>query len=109
MSGTMAAGFDALGESLTSKETLKSGVYGAISSILGTPGLSRRTNKVDEDGNVVYKKNADGSLKLDSAGRPQAETIWFGRGQNSKGEKENIWESIERVTPWRSGLYSNIN
>ena len=109
MSGTMAAGFDALGESLTSKETLKSGVYGAISSILGTPGLSRRTNKVDEDGKVVYKKNADGSLKLDSAGRPQAETVWFGRGQNSKGEKENIWEAIERVTPWRSGLYSNIN
>lgn len=108
MSDSFAAGLTALTESLTDKETIKSGIYGAISSALGTFGPSRRTNKLDENGNIVYKRNPDGSLVRDKSGRPIAETVWFGRGQNAKGELESGWEAILRATPWRSGLYSQI-
>lgn len=108
MSGSFAAGWTALTESLTDKETIKSGVYGAISSALGTFGPSRSTTKLDADGNVVYKRNSDGSLIRDNRGRPIAETVRFGRGQNAKGELESRWEAFSRATPWRSGLYSQI-
>lgn len=108
MSDSFAAGLTALTESLTDKETIKSGIYGAISSALGTFGPSRRTNKLDENGNVVYKRNPDGSLVRDKSGRPVAEKVWFGRGQNAKGELESRWEAISRAMPWRSGLYSQI-
>lgn len=108
MADSFAAGLTALTESLTDKETIKSGIYGAISSALGTFGPSRRTNKLDENGNIVYKRNPDGSLVRDKSGRPIAETVWFGRGQNAKGELESGWEAILRATPWRSGLYSQI-
>ena len=108
MSGSFAAGWTALTESLTDKETIKSGVYGAISSALGTFGPSRSTTKLDAKGNVVYKRNPDGSLVRDKRGRPIAETVRFGRGQNAKGELESRWEAFSRVMPWRSGLYSQI-
>lgn len=108
MSGSFAAGWTALTESLTDKETIKSGVYGAISSALGTFGPSRSTTKLDAKGNVVYKRNPDGSLVRDKRGRPVAETVRFGRGQNAKGELESRWEAFSRVMPWRSGLYSQI-
>lgn len=108
MSDSFAAGWAALTESLTDKETIKSGIYGAISSALGTFGPSRRTTKLDNNGNVVYKRNPDGSLMRDNEGRPIAETVRFGRGQNAKGELESRWEAFSRVTPWRSGLYSQI-
>lgn len=106
MAGSFAAGWTALTESLTDKETIKSGVYGAISSALGTFGPSRSTTKLDANGNVVYKRNPDGSLVRDSRGRPVAETVRFGRGQNAKGELESRWEAFSRAMPWRSGLYS---
>ena len=108
MSGSLAAGWTAFTESLTDKESIKAGVYGAISSALGTVGPSRRTNRLDEDGNVVYKRNPDGSLIRGKDGRPVAEKIWFGRGQNAKGELESKWEAFSRAMPWRSGLYSQI-
>lgn len=108
MSDSFAAGWTALTESLTDKETIKSGIYGAISSALGTFGPSRRATKLDNNGNVVYKRNPDGSLIRDNEGRPIAETVRFGRGQNAKGELESRWEAFSRVTPWRSGLYSQI-
>lgn len=108
MSDSFAAGLTALTESLTDKETIKSGIYGAISSALGTFGPSRRTNRLDENGNVVYKRNPDGSLVRDKSGRPIAETVWLGRGQNANGELESGWEAISRAVPWRSGLYSQI-
>lgn len=108
MSGSFAAGWTAFNEALTDKETIKSGIYGAISSVLGTFGPSRTTIKLDASGNVVYKRNADGSLKRDSRGRPIAETVRFGRGQNAEGKLESRWEAISRATPWRSGLYSQI-
>lgn len=108
MSGSFAAGWTALTESLTDKETIKAGVYGAISSALGTFGPSRTTTKLDANGNVVYKRNPDGSLVRDERGRPVAETVRFGRGQNAKGELESGWEAFSRAMPWRSGLYSQI-
>lgn len=108
MSDSFAAGLTALTESLTDKETIKSGIYGAISSALGTFGPSRRTNRLDENGNVVYKRNPDGSLVRDRSGRPVTEKVWFGRGQNANGELESGWEAILRAMPWRSGLYSQI-
>lgn len=108
MSGSFAAGWTALTDALTDKETIKAGVYGAISSALGTFGPSRRTTKLDADGNVVYKRNPDGSLVRDSRGRPVAETVRFGRGQNAKGELESTWEAFSRAMPWRNGLYSQI-
>lgn len=108
MSGSFAAGWTALTESLTDKETIKAGVYGAISSALGTFGPSRSTTKLDANGNVVYKRNPDGSLVRDKRGRPVAETVRFGRGQNAKGELESGWEAFSRAMPWRSGLYSQI-
>ena len=108
MAGSFAAGWTAFNEALTDKETIKSGIYGAISSALGTFGPSRTTIKLDASGNVVYKRNADGSLKRDSRGRPIAETVRFGRGQNAEGKLESRWEAISRATPWRSGLYSQI-
>ena len=108
MAGSFAAGWTALTESLTDKETIKSGIYGAISSSLGTFGPSRRTNRLDENGNVVYKRNPDGSLVRDRSGRPVAEKVWFSRGQNANGELESRWEAFSRAMPWRSGLYSQI-
>lgn len=108
MSGSFAAGWTALTESITDKETIKAGVYGAISSALGTFGPSRTTTKLDANGNVVYKRNPDGSLVRDERGRPVAETVRFGRGQNTKGELESGWEAFSRAMPWRSGLYSQI-
>ena len=108
MAGSFAAGWTALTESLTDKETIKSGIYGAISSTLGTFGPSRRTNRLDENGNVVYKRNPDGSLVRDRSGRPIAEKVWFSRGQNANGELESRWEAFSRAMPWRSGLYSQI-
>ena len=108
MSDSFAAGWTAFTESLTDKETIKSGIYGAISSALGTFGPSRRTNKLDSQGNVVYKRNPDGSLVIGKDGRPVTEKVWFGRGQNAKGELESRWEAFSRAMPWRSGLYSQI-
>lgn len=108
MAGSFAAGWTALTESLTDKETIKSGIYGAISSALGTFGPSRSTTKLDANGKVVYKRNSDGSLVRDSRGRPVAETVRFGRGQNAKGELESGWEAFSRAIPWRSGLYNQF-
>lgn len=103
-----AAAWTELTHSLVSKETLKAGVYGALSSAGGTVALSRRTNKLDENGNVVLKRNADGSVKLDRNGRPIAEKTLFGRGQSADGDKETRWEAFSRWVPWRSGLTANI-
>ena len=79
--GDWGAAWTELGNSLTSKESLKAGVYGALSSIIGTAKLQG------------YKSN-DGKV--------------FKRGTNAKGETESTWEMIQRLTPWRSGLVANI-
>lgn len=108
ISGSLAAGFNALGNSLLDKQTWKSGIYGALSSSLGNVALPKRTNKIDEKGNLVYKRNKDGSIKLDNDGNPIVEKVLFGRGTNAEGKKESTWEAARRIMPWRSGLFSNI-
>lgn len=80
---------------LVSKESLKAGTYGALSSILGVPSFGHRTNRLDEYGNVI----------LDEKGKPQK--TYFGRGQSVDGDLETRWEAIQRMTPWRSGAVAN--
>lgn len=85
-----SAAWGALTGSLTDKEAVKSGIMGAISSVMGTPfKMSRaRTGELDENG--------------------KAKTTLFGRGLNEKGEKESAWEMVKRLTPWRSGVTGGI-
>lgn len=80
-SGDWGAAWTELGRSLTSKESMKAGVYGALSSIMGTAKIRG------------YKSN-DGKI--------------FGRGTNAQGETESTWEMVQRLIPWRSGLVANI-
>ena len=87
MAGDFAAAFSAMGDALTSKESIKSGILGAISSSIGTPTFRARdyTKRV---------KNADGtySTKIDF----------------SRREGESRFEHITRLAPWRSGLVDAI-
>ena len=108
MAGSFSAGWAALTNSLTDKKTIEAGIYGALSSVIGTHGPVRRTTKVDSDGNIVYKRNADGSIARTTSGKPIVEKTLFGKGLNAEGKIESRWEAIQRATPWRSGLYSNI-
>ena len=85
-SSDWGAAWTAFTGSATDKETIKSGIYGAISSVIGTPSLGHRTRT----GRIV-----DGKV----------ETTYFGRGLNEKGELESNWERLRRITPWRSGLF----
>lgn len=85
-SSDWGAAWTAFTGSVVDKETVKSGVYGAISSIMGTPSLGHKTRT----GRIVDGK---------------AETTYFGRGLNEKGELESNWERLRRITPWRSGLF----
>lgn len=85
-SSDWGAAWTAFTGSVTDKETIKSGIYGAISSVMGTPSLGHRTRT----GRIVDDK---------------AETTYFGRGLNEKGELESNWERLRRITPWRSGLF----
>lgn len=80
------ASWTALTGSATDHETIKSGIYGAISSVMGTPSLGHkaRTGRVDANGN--------------------AETTYFGRGLNERGERETQLERLGRILPWRSGI-----
>lgn len=103
-----AAAWTEMKHSLVSKETLKAGVYGALSSIGGTFALGRRTNKLDENGNVVLKRDKQGNVVYDRNGKPIAEKTLFRRGQSADGDKETRWEAISRWVPWRSGLTANI-
>ncbi len=85
-SSDWGAAWTAFTGSVTDKETIKSGIYGAISSVMGTPSLGHKTRT----GRIVDGK---------------AETTYFGRGLNEKGELESNWERLRRITPWRSGLF----
>ena len=80
--GEFGSAWSALADSATSQESLKSGIFGALSSVLGSPSLGRRA--VTSDGGKTY----------------------FGRGLNAKGEKESNMEWLSRITPWRSGALS---
>ena len=68
------------GKALTSEDTYVQGLYGALSSIMGTPFLARR-------------------------GRNKAgEKVWFRDAVDADGNKESWWSIAKRITPWRSGL-----
>lgn len=85
-SSDWGAAWTAFTGTTTDKETIKSGIYGTISSIMGTLSLGHKTRT----GRIVDGK---------------AETTYFGRGLNEKGELESNWERLRRITPWRSGLF----
>ena len=87
MAGEMAAGWTALENALTDKETIKSGIYGALSSILGTPSMRVRdyTSRV---------KQSDGTYKTQLNFR--------------KREGESTLGYVSRLAPWRSGLANSI-
>lgn len=83
MSGDIAAAFTALKDTAVSKDALEAGIYGAISSVLGTPVVRTRD----------YTKQVMGSdgkyhTKIDLGRR----------------EGENLFETVTRLMPWRSGL-----
>ena len=103
-----ASAWTQLEHNLVSRESMKAGVYGALSSMLGTPGLSRRTNKLDANGRVVYKTDTQGNVVTDKHGNPVAEKTLFGRGQSADGDLETRWESFQRWVPWRSGITANV-
>ena len=87
MSGDLAAAFTALTETAVSKQALEAGIYGAISSILGTPAVRTRdyTRQVlGEDGKYHSKVDL------------------------SRREGESLFDQITRVMPWRSGLVQAI-
>ena len=86
MEGDFGAAWTAFTGSLVDRETLKSGIYGAISSAMGTPTLPSRAR--------TGRLNADGT----------AETTLFGRGLDEFGNQESQWHRIGRILPWRSGL-----
>lgn len=80
-----SAAWSALTNSVTDQESLKQGIYGALSSVIGTVAPGRRT--VNTKGEKTY----------------------FGRGLNAAGEKESAIEWLSRVTPWRSGMFNTFN
>lgn len=83
MSGDIAAAFTALKETAVSKDALEAGIYGAISSILGTPAVRARD----------YTKQVMGS-----------DGKYHTKVDLSRREGENLFETVTRLMPWRSGL-----
>jgi hypothetical protein len=83
------AAWNALEETAFSAQSAMAAVQGALGSIIGAPTFGSRafTGKVDDKGNPIM--------------------TYFGRGLNSKGQKESTFEYLSRITPWRSGAISN--
>ena len=76
-----SAFWESAAKELTSVEGWKSGIYGALSSVMGTPFPGAR-------------RNAQGK---------------WGRGKNADGSNESLWQMTRRLSPWRSGLTASIN
>ena len=83
MSGDIAAAFTALKDTAVSKDALEAGIYGAISSVLGTPAVRARD----------YTKQVMGS-----------DGKYHTKIDLSRREGENLFETVTRLMPWRSGL-----
>lgn len=88
MAGDISAAFKAMGESLISNETIKSGIYGALSSAMGTPSFSPRNYT-----KTVIGKDGKYHTKIDL----------------SRREGESRAEHIARLMPWRSGISNAIS
>lgn len=91
-----AAAWTALKGSVVSKESMQSAIMGALSSIMGTPVLPGRKRVINE---------RTGEIETQSIFNPTN----LARGVNEQGQRESTWEYIQRITPWRSGIYSNYH
>lgn len=87
MSGDIAAAFTALKNTVVSKDALEAGIYGAISSVLGTPAVRARD----------YTKQVMGS-----------DGKYHTKIDLSRREGENLLGTVTRLMPWRSGLVQAI-
>ena len=86
MAGDFTAALLSMGESMIDNETIKSGIYGAISSAMGTPVFRGRD----------YTKRVKGS-----DGKYHTEI------DLSRREGESRLGHITRLMPWRSGIREN--
>lgn len=91
-----AAAWTALKGSVVSKEAQQSAIMGALSSVMGTPVMPGRRR-------VVNQKT--GEIETQSIFNPTN----LARGVNEQGQRESTWEYIQRIAPWRSGMYSNYH
>lgn len=89
-----AAAWTALKGSVVSKESMQSAIMGALSSVMGTPVMPGRRRVINRKTNEIETQSIFNTLK---------------RGVNEQGQKESTWEYIQRITPWRSGMYSNYH
>lgn len=87
MAGDFTAALLSMGESIVDNETIKSGIYGAISSAMGTPVFRGRD----------YTKRVKGS-----DGKYHTEI------DLSRREGESRLGHITRLMPWRSGITNAI-
>lgn len=87
MAGDFTAALLSMGESMVDNETIKSGIYGAISSVMGTPVFRSRD----------YTKRVKGS-----DGKYHTEI------DLSRREGESRLGHITRLMPWRSGITNAI-
>lgn len=87
MSGDIAAAFTALKNTVVSKDAIEAGIYGAISSVLGTPTVRARD----------YTKQVMGS-----------DGKYHTKIDLSRREGESLFGTVTRLMPWRSGLVQAI-
>ncbi len=78
--------------SLTSQESLKSAILGAVGSVMGTIALPGRNYRKDERGNLVQNKFFS--------------TENFKKGLREDGTQESTFDVVSRLTPWRSSVVS---
>ena len=87
MAGDFTAALLSMGESMVDNETIKSGIYGAISSAIGTPVFRSRD----------YTKRVKGS-----------DSKYHTKINLSRREGESRLGHITRLMPWRSGITNAI-
>ena len=87
MAGDFTAALLSMGESMVDDETIKSGIYGAISSAMGTPVFRGRD----------YTKRVKGS-----------DGKYHTKIDLSRREGESRLGHITRLMPWRSGITNAI-
>ena len=83
------AAWNALGKSAFSVEAAQAAIMGALSSAMGTPVLPGRRQRFNK-----------------KTGQYESTSI-FNPANLVKDKNESTWDYIQRITPWRSGAYSN--
>lgn len=89
-----AAAWTAFKGSVVSREAQQAAIMGALSSIMGTPVMPGRRRVINP---------RTGEIETQSIFNPSN----LARGVNERGERESNLEYLQRITPWRSGAYSN--